>query len=42
MYVIAREKQGKQFGSGAIADRETDSKNETLWAVIILSGELLF
>jgi hypothetical protein len=29
-YVIAREKQGKQLGSGAIADRETDIKTRVL------------
>jgi hypothetical protein len=30
MYVIAREKQRKQLGSGAIADGETDAKNASV------------
>jgi hypothetical protein len=30
MYVIAREKQRKQFGGGAIADGETDAKNASV------------
>jgi hypothetical protein len=29
-YVIAREKQRKQLGSGAIADGETDAKNASV------------
>jgi hypothetical protein len=29
-YVIAREKQRKQLGSGAIADKETDAKNASV------------
>jgi hypothetical protein len=30
MYVIAREKQRKQLGSGAITDGETDAKNASV------------